>query len=149
MAWAPIPGLLSARRPWWWHSGLLRAPRPAARRESATSGVWLPVRRAPLRCLQPPGKYIVRMMSFLVSSMLPSTALPGSVAACAWVLAVIGVVAWLAPGFPRGLFFSVAVQPWLSLTPEGLHILWWYRIKVALHTLIGFVLLVLPYVAAC
>jgi len=88
------------------------------------------------------------MMSFLVSSMLPSTALPGSVAACAWVLAVIGVVAWLAPGFPRGLFFSVAVQPWLSLTPEGLHILWWYRIKVALHTLIGFVLLVLPYVAA-
>src|ERR1700680_5036927 len=88
------------------------------------------------------------MISFLVSSMLPSTALPGSVAACACVLAVIGVVAWLAPGFPRGGFCSAAVHPWLRSTPEGLHILWWYRIKVALHTLIGFVLLVLPYVAA-
>jgi Family of unknown function (DUF5808)/Protein of unknown function (DUF1648) len=84
----------------------------------------------------------------LVSSMLPSTTFPGPVAACACVLVVIGVVAWLAPGLPRGLFFSVAVQPWLRSTPEGSHVLWWYRMKVALHTLIGFVLLVLAYPAA-
>ncbi len=88
------------------------------------------------------------MISFLVSSMLPSTTLPGPVAACACVLVVIGVVAWLAPGLPRGLFFSVAVQPWLRSTPEGSRVLWWYRMKVALHTLIGFVLLVLAYPAA-
>jgi hypothetical protein len=87
------------------------------------------------------------MISFLVSSMLPRTTLPGSVAASACVLAVIGVVAWLAPGFPRGRFFSIAVQPWLRSTPEGSHVLWWYRMKVTVHTLIGFVLLVLPYVA--
>jgi uncharacterized membrane protein len=87
------------------------------------------------------------MISFLASSMLPPKALPGSVDASACVLAVIGVVAWLAPGLPRGRFFSVAVQSWLRSTPEGSHVLWWYRMKVTVHTLIGFVLLVLPYVA--
>ena len=87
------------------------------------------------------------MISSVVSSMLPSTTLPGAVAACACVLAAVGAVAWLAPGFRRGLFFSVAVQPWLRSTPEGSHVLWWYRMKVTVHTLIGFVLLALPYVA--
>jgi hypothetical protein len=88
------------------------------------------------------------MTSILVSSMPPSTTLPDAVTACAFVLVVIGVVAWLAPGFRRGLFFSVAVQPWLRSTPDGSHILWWYRMKVTLHTLIGFGLMVLPYSVA-
>jgi hypothetical protein len=88
------------------------------------------------------------MISFLVSSMLPSTTLPGPVAACACVLVAVGAVACLAPGFPRGCFFSVAVQPWLRSTPEGSHVLRWYRMKVTLHTLIGCVLLILPYSAA-
>ena len=83
------------------------------------------------------------MISFLVSSMLPSTTLHGPVAACACVLVAVGAVAWLAPAFPRGRFFSVAVQPWLRSTPEGSHILWWYRMKVALHTVIGSLWLVL------
>ena len=87
------------------------------------------------------------MIRSLVSSMVPSTTLPGPVAACARVLVAVGAVAWLAPGFPRGRFFSVAVQPWLRSTPEGSHVLWWYRMKVALHTLIGFVLLTWPYPA--
>jgi len=88
------------------------------------------------------------MISFLVSSMPPSTTLPGPVAACACVLVAVGAVAWLAPGLPRGRFFSVAVQPWLRSTPEGSHVLWRYRMKVALHTLIGFVWLVLAYPTA-
>jgi uncharacterized protein DUF5808/uncharacterized protein DUF1648 len=88
------------------------------------------------------------MTSLLLSSALPTATLPGPVAACACLLVVIGVVAWLAPGFPRGRFFSVIVQPWLRATPEGRQILWWYRMKVQLHTLIGFVLMVLPYPAA-
>src|SRR6202035_3718100 len=89
------------------------------------------------------------IIGFLVSSMLPSTTFPGPVAACACVLVAIGGVAWLTPGFPRGLFFSVAVQPWLRSTPEGSHVLWWYRMKVTLHTLIAFALLILAYPAAC
>jgi hypothetical protein len=88
------------------------------------------------------------MISFLVSSMLPSTTLPGPVAACACVLVAVGAVAWLAPGLPRGRFFSVAVQPWLRSTPEGSHVLWRYRMKVALQTLIGIVWLVLAYPTA-
>src|ERR1700726_2844036 len=88
------------------------------------------------------------IIGFLVSSMLPSTTFPGPVAACACVLVVIGVVAWLTPGFPRGLFFSVAVQPWLRSTPEGSHVLWWYRMKVTLHTLIGVALVVLAWPTA-
>ena len=88
------------------------------------------------------------MISFLVSSMLPSTTLPRPVAACACVLAAVGAVAWLAPGFPRGHLFSVAVQPWLRSTPEGSHVLWSYRMKVTLHTLIAFVWLISPYAAA-
>lgn len=89
------------------------------------------------------------MIGFLVSSLLPSTTtLPGPVAACACVLVAVGSVAWLAPGFPRGCFFSVAVQPWLRATPDGRRLLWLYRMKVMLHTLIGCVLLILPYFAA-
>jgi uncharacterized membrane protein len=88
------------------------------------------------------------MTTFLVSSTLPSTTLPGPVAACAGVLVAVGAVAWLAPGFLRGRFFSVAVQPWLRSTPEGSHVLWWYRMKVTLHTLIGFALMTWPYPAA-
>jgi Family of unknown function (DUF5808)/Protein of unknown function (DUF1648) len=89
------------------------------------------------------------MISFLIPSMLPSTTLSGPIAACACVLVAIGAVAWLAPGFRRtGSFFSVAVQTWLRATPEGRRILWPYRMKVMLHTLIGFVLMIWPYPAA-
>lgn len=88
------------------------------------------------------------MTSPMVSSALPLTTLPSPVAACGCVLAAVGAVAWLAPGLRRGLFFSVAVQPWLRSTPEGSHVLWWYRMKVTLHTLIGFALPVLAYPAA-
>ena len=85
----------------------------------------------------------------LVSSAVPPATLPGPVAASACLLVSIGVVAWLAPGFSRpGSFFSVAVQPWLRATPEGRRVLRSYRFEVQLHTLIGFLLLALPYPAA-
>jgi len=85
------------------------------------------------------------MTNLLVSSVLPSTTLPGSLPASAGVLVVLAAVAWLAPGFARpGRFFSVTVQPWLRGTPEGRRILWLYRLRVAMHSLIAFGLLVLP-----